>query len=61
MHKVLVILEAGKAYPSGIIRGLIYKDLFNKNDYKAQYLNRLPSFLITLMEKSGRILIIFPS
>jgi glycosyltransferase involved in cell wall biosynthesis len=60
MQKLLIILEAGKAYPSGIIRGLIYKDLFAKKAYVCKYVSRLPPFLIKLMDKSGRILKTFP-
>jgi len=60
MKKILVILEAGNAYPSGMVRALIYKDFFARNNYDYKYVNRQPSFLIKLMDKNTRKLNMFP-
>lgn len=39
-RRVLVILEAGDAYPSGVIRGLIYRDFFRNARIDARYTSR---------------------
>lgn len=46
--KILVILEAGDAMPSGVVRGLIYKQLFRVNGYDVRFINRLSPKLINL-------------
>lgn len=39
-HRVLVILEAGSAYPSGVIRGLVYQESFRAAGIEAVYRSR---------------------
>ena len=35
------MLEAGDAYPSGVVRGLIYKDSFARHGYDVRFVSRL--------------------
>lgn len=46
MKKILVILEGGKAFPSGITRGYIYQELFKRYGYKIKFVNRNSQFLL---------------
>lgn len=46
MKKILIILEAGDALPSGVVRALIFKDLFIKQGYEVNFINRLSPKLI---------------
>lgn len=41
-----MVLEAGNALPSGIVRGLIYKDLFAQKGYTVRYISRIPPWLV---------------
>jgi glycosyltransferase involved in cell wall biosynthesis len=54
--KVLVVLEAGNAYPSGYLRGLIYKDYFERTGFQVEYINRLDPKLIKLAHYPPRLL-----
>jgi glycosyltransferase involved in cell wall biosynthesis len=56
MQNILIILEAGKAYPSGITRGLIYRDLLKINGYKYKYINRNSPFLLKIIIRPPWIL-----
>lgn len=56
MMKILIIIEAGKIYPSGLVRGLIYKDLFKKYGYRYKYLNRNSPTLLNLAARPPWIL-----
>ncbi len=40
--KVLAVLEAGDRYPSGIVRALIYKDLFARDGLDVEFVPRQP-------------------
>lgn len=54
-RRVLVVLEAGDAWPSGIVRGLIYRDLFEQYGFSAEYTSRLWPPLVRVIERrSGR-------
>jgi glycosyltransferase involved in cell wall biosynthesis len=51
-RRILVILEAGDAYPSGFIRGLIYRDAFRAAGFDVTYVNRQPPVLTRLAERA---------
>lgn len=48
--KVLAVLEAGDAYPSGFIRGLIYAECFKKHGFEVKFTSRLSPGLVRLFE-----------
>lgn len=50
VRRILIVLAAGDAYPSGFIRGLIYKDLFREHGLAVRYVNRLFPPLIRLLD-----------
>jgi len=39
--RILIILEAGEAIPSGVVRGTIYRDYFIKNGFEIKYVSRI--------------------
>jgi glycosyltransferase involved in cell wall biosynthesis len=45
MRRVLIALEVGDAYPSGLVRGLVYKDMFARRGYQATFVNRMDPVL----------------
>ncbi len=47
--RMLVVLEAGEAYPSGYLRAMIYKDYFERAGFKTDYVNRLHPRLARLV------------
>lgn len=47
--RILIILEAGEAFPSGVVRGTIYRDYFLQKGFEVKYLNRTPELLARLM------------
>jgi hypothetical protein len=47
-RRILVVLEAGDFYPSGFIRGGIYRDHFLRAGYEAQYVSRLPQWFLRM-------------
>ena len=53
--KVLVVTEAGDAWPSGKIRALIYKELFRKYGDSVRYMSRLVPALSRLLSGSNRL------
>jgi glycosyltransferase involved in cell wall biosynthesis len=48
--RVLVVLEAGDAYPSGFLRGLIYKDCFEHDGFEVEYVSRLLPWLVRILD-----------
>lgn len=54
--RILVLLEGGDAYPSGIVRGLVYRDHFAAAGYDAVYLNRRLPALARLIHQPPRLL-----
>jgi glycosyltransferase involved in cell wall biosynthesis len=55
-QRVLIVLEAGQAYPSGFIRGLIYQDYFRRAGFETEYVNRLFPPLVQLLGTPSRFL-----
>ena len=55
-RRILIVLAAGDAYPSGFIRGLIYRDHFAKSGLDVKYVNRLYPPLIRLLDTPPRFL-----
>ncbi len=53
--RVLVVLEAGNAYPSGFLRGLIYKEYFEQDGFQVKYVSRLHPGLIRFIEDPPRV------
>ena len=47
--KVLIVLEAGDAYPSGYLRGLIYRDHFAQAGFQVEYVSRLHPRLVRIV------------
>lgn len=52
--RVLIVLEAGDAAPSGFIRGLIYRDYFKRNGFDIRYVNRLYPPLVRFFNHPSR-------
>jgi glycosyltransferase involved in cell wall biosynthesis len=50
--RVLVVTEAGDAWPSGWVRALIYRDLFRKHDIHVDYISRQSHWLASLQQSS---------
>lgn len=46
------MLEAGDALPSGVVRGLIYKELFPKKGWDARFVNRIPPSWVRRAQKA---------
>jgi glycosyltransferase involved in cell wall biosynthesis len=42
MTRVLAILEAGDRYPSGVVRALVYRDLFARDGFDVEFVSRQP-------------------
>jgi glycosyltransferase involved in cell wall biosynthesis len=55
-NRILVVLEAGDAYPSGYLRGLIYRDHFAQSGIHADYVNRLDPRLIRIVDYPPAVL-----
>ncbi len=49
-RRILIVLEAGTAYPSGYVRGLIYRDLWVRNGYDVEYVSRLFPPLVRFLD-----------
>jgi glycosyltransferase involved in cell wall biosynthesis len=47
--RILIILEAGEAFPSGVVRGTIYRDYFLEKGFEIRYLNRTYPPLVRLL------------
>src|SRR5213593_1335814 len=56
VRRVLVVLAAGDAYPSGFIRGLIYQDSFRRGGLEVTYVSRLFPPLVRLLDTPPRFL-----
>src|SRR5262245_64064515 len=56
VKRVLVVLEAGDAWPSGWVRGLVYRDSFMRRGYTVRYVSRLWPWPIRLQWGRSRIL-----
>src|SRR5262245_34663032 len=54
--RVLVVLAAGEAYPSGVVRATIYRDLLREHGFDATFVNRLPERLVKLPNQPSRAL-----
>ncbi|MFZ2492489.1 MAG: glycosyltransferase [Thermoanaerobaculia bacterium] len=54
--RILVLLEGGDAYPSGIVRGLVYREHFERAGYEAIYMNRRLPALARLIHRPPRLL-----
>jgi glycosyltransferase involved in cell wall biosynthesis len=54
--RVLAVLDAGDRAPSGIVRGLIYKDLFREHGFDVEYMTRLPLKMMDLLDEPPRLL-----
>src|SRR5437879_6109940 len=54
MHRILVVLKAGDVYPSGVTRGLVYRDHFRSHRYDAEYVSWLSPTLMRLLERPPR-------
>jgi glycosyltransferase involved in cell wall biosynthesis len=54
MKKILVVTEAGDAWPSGVVRALIFKDLLRQAGYQVTYISRLSPRLTMLLENRNR-------
>lgn len=54
--RVLVLLEGGDAYPSGIVRGLAYREHFARAGYEAIYMNRRLPALARLIHRPPPLL-----
>jgi glycosyltransferase involved in cell wall biosynthesis len=52
--RILAVLEAGDAYPSGRVRGLIYKDLFARDGDVIQFVSRLNVSFVRMMNAPPR-------
>lgn len=51
---VLAILEGGERYPSGIVRGTIYRDLFRADGIDVEFVSRTPLEALDLVEHARR-------
>lgn len=56
VRRILIVLAAGDAYPSGFIRGLIYRDHFKRSGLDVRYVSRLYPPLIRLLDTPPRFL-----
>lgn len=54
VRRILIVLAAGDAYPSGFIRGLIYRDHFARSGLRVTYVSRLYPPLIRLLDTPPR-------
>jgi len=56
VRRILIVLAAGDAYPSGFIRGLIYQDSFRRSGLDVRYVSRLYPPLIRFLDTPPRFL-----
>jgi len=54
-RRVLIVLEAGDAYPSGFVRGLIYKDWLVDSGFQVKFVNRLFPALMRSASNHNRL------
>lgn len=53
-RRVLVVLEAGTAYPSGYVRGLLYQEQWTAAGYDVRYMSRLSPPLVRFLDSPPR-------
>lgn len=53
-RRILVVLEAGTAYPSGFVRGRIYEALWREHGYDVHYVSRLYPPLVRFLDAPPR-------
>lgn len=56
MRRVLAVLEMGDRIPSGIVRGLVYRDLFCSNGFSTEFVSRLPLEALDWLDRPPRLL-----
>jgi len=56
--RILAVLEAGDVYPSGVIRGLIYREYFARDGHEVRFISRLNVTFLRLMNARPRWLAI---
>jgi len=56
MPRILVVLEAGDRWPSGVVRGLAYRELFSKHGFSATFAVRQPLRMMDWVGRPPRIL-----
>jgi glycosyltransferase involved in cell wall biosynthesis len=49
-RRLLVVLEAGDRWPSGVVRGTVYRELFAKHGFDATFMSRQPLQMIDWLE-----------
>lgn len=54
--RLLVLLEGGNAYPSGVVRGLVYRQHLAAAGYDAVFMNRRMQTLARLIHRPPRLL-----
>ncbi len=57
MTRLLVVLEAGDRWPSGVVRGTVYRDLFARHGFDATFKTRLPLRMMDWLDSSHSIAI----
>jgi len=53
--RVLIVTEAGRAWPSGWVRALIYRDLFRAYNIHVKYMSPQSPWLVGLLGRKGHI------
>ena len=56
MTKVLAVLEAGDRYPSGVVRGTIYRDFFARDGFDVEFVSRQPLAAMDFVQSPPRLL-----
>jgi glycosyltransferase involved in cell wall biosynthesis len=59
MRKILILTEAGDAYPSGKVRAFIYKDLFASRGYQVRYKSCMFPFIFSMYNSNDRFFSLF--
>jgi glycosyltransferase involved in cell wall biosynthesis len=49
-RRLLVVLEAGDRWPSGVVRGTVYRELFAKHGFDATFMTRQPLELMDWLD-----------
>ena len=56
MKQVLVVLEAGDRWPSGVVRGLAYRDLLANHGFSSTFVSRQPLRVMDWIDNSPFVL-----
>jgi glycosyltransferase involved in cell wall biosynthesis len=56
LTKVLAVLEAGDRYPSGVVRGTIYRDFFKRDGFDVEFISRQPLETMDFLQDPPRLL-----